>query len=422
MATTQTLPAYNPAAHLPTGTTTGRKSRRLYPAYNPNQALQLGTPPTDDARLTGADADLGQQPDINQPATASVSATGLGAQATAVSQQPMGESGTFPVYNLPSGFSAAQAYQRLLTTPVEDENGRLRSGGAMALEGLHEGAQSGSLPVALGEGLGGLISGLIRPQADEELQRARLLPRYKAAADEETAQAREQQAALDQARINETNAQTAYLQTKPQSDKAKQDAQALLRQQTALRSELKMRMQNPRAFDPSDAYDSDLQQRAQAGGISFDPRAFGDFKNPLSIEVIDPRDPSGTTKTREVYNRTTQQFEPLTSNGQPVKTGYVQPVLSSGPNAGMTPAQAKGATDREAGQAETRRHNQVTEAQGGQRVAQRGQPTTANTNARLARAANLARMIEAEKAKASHPVCWRLIQWSQTSRREAHRA
>lgn len=141
------------------------------------------------------------------------------------------------------------------------------------------------------------------------------------------------------------NAQASWFNQRPTIEARKADAQALTRQQAAIRTEIKNRLQNPRPFDANDPYDGNLQARAQAAGVGFDPTGFGDFKNPLTIEVVDPRDPSETTKTREVYNRATRRFEPLTNDGQPVKTGYTQPV---NPQTGMTPAQTRSANDRRA--------------------------------------------------------------------------
>jgi hypothetical protein len=73
----------------------------------------------------------------------------------------------------PPGFAeAAEQLQQLIDAPVEDRNGRLRSGGAMTLAGINAGGQPpSSLAQLAGRLIGGFAGGLIAPSSDEELKR-----------------------------------------------------------------------------------------------------------------------------------------------------------------------------------------------------------------------------------------------------------
>ena len=162
---------------------------------------------------------------------------------------------------------------------------------------------------------------------------------------------------LAAAEVNVRNAQADNMRQRPGIEQAK-------RAQSALQREIGNRLKEPRPFDPSDAYDSDLAERAQAAGVSFDPKSFGDFKNPAQMEVLDPSDPSGTKKTRLVLDRASGQWHPVTVNGQDVTTGYATPVGSDG----MTASQRGNLQLGGERLGEEKYHHRVTEAQGDARI------------------------------------------------------
>src|ERR1041384_8312656 len=313
------------------------------------------------------------------------------------------------VYQPNSVVQANDDLQRLLTTPAEDANGRFHSGLNVAATAAGETARSTqSIGQTVGAAAGGLLAGIFRPSTDERLyrpyqiQQAAARVQAAAAADKEQREAQE-----SEAERNLKEAQTRYYNWRPTDAQNKADAQALARTQSALRSELKQRLQNPRPFDPTDAYDSDLQQRASAAGVGYDPRGFGDYHNPFTLEILDPTDPSGTRKTRTRYNRTTQEFEPVTVDDKPVTTGYVQPV---DPKTGMTSAQEHTDADRDAARANTERHQRVVETQGAtrinqgqQRIDRMGQVTPAQTNGRLMRGAAIQQKVDDANGRADHP-------------------
>jgi hypothetical protein len=291
----------------------------------------------------------------------------------------------------------------------------------------------------VGAGAAGAV-GAVSPRTVEYMQHER--QKAKAEAD----RARQMAFDLEQAKINQTNANANLLTRRPEIEAAKAEAAHTARQQSMIRAEIGTRLKSPRPFDPSNAYDADLLARSGAVGVTFDPSAFGDMKNPATLQILDPTDPSGTRKTLVRYNRQSGEFEPVTMQMQvppprprvvpppdatpapaatsglivpppPVRqnvtTGYVQPVGVDG----MTPAQRAGMTDRRAGQTETKRFHDIQAGQGAARITQgaerlglardnqtlRGTPTATATNARLARAAELQRKLDDEKNRAAHP-------------------
>jgi hypothetical protein len=303
----------------------------------------------------------------------------------------------------------------------------LKVGGEMALQNL---AQTGNPASALGAFVGGDVVGTVdRRSQGRFLARRELGQLQQAEQYDLTRQGEQAKIADQQSQTALRNAQIPYWQQRPANERTKATAQALKNQQTAIKSELSVRLKDPRPFDANDAYDSDLLERAQAAGVSFDTGAFGDMKNPATMEILDPADPSGTRKTRVRYNRATGAFEPVAIGDKPVQTGYVQPVIGAGPDAGMTPTAARAARDRVAGQGETHRHNVATEGQGTERIGiargnqvLRGTPTTVNTNTRLARGAELNRKLEEEKNKAAHPPQMILGQATSDAYRQAYTA
>jgi hypothetical protein len=272
----------------------------------------------------------------------------------------------------------------------------LKVGGEMALENL---AQTGNLASAAGAFLGGDAVGTIdrrsqgRYLARKELERLQQAEQYDLGRQGEQAKIADQQS---QTALR--NAQIPWWKNRPANEQAKQTAQALKNQQTTIKSELSVRLKDPRPFDPNDAYDSDLFARAQAAGVSFDTGAFGDMRNPATMEILDPTDPSGTRKTRVRYNRATGEFEPVTVGDKPVRTGFVQPVIGAGPHAGQTPNQVDVSGDRKRAL-----------GQGDKRIGiarerlQVGGAGRGRASVQLEKAATLNRKLDEEKARASHP-------------------
>jgi hypothetical protein len=201
----------------------------------------------------------------------------------------------------------------------------------------------------VGEGLGGVGYGLAKTDLDEQIGHD--LRQDKAQRDLETAQKNQAAGTL----IKSRNAATQYQLARPELERAKAGAAAAARAQSLIGREIANRLKEPRAFDPTDTYDADLLQRARAAGVSFDTQGFGDFKNPVSLEVEDPTDPNHVRKTRMQYNRDSGQFEPLEVNGQPVVTRRVQPVLDNG----MTPNQEHVDADRDVSRANIERQRGI---------------------------------------------------------------
>lgn len=190
--------------------------------------------------------------------------------------------------------------------------------------------------------LGGVVGGVTVATADRRLAdkswKARELAKVEREQQHDTAREKDR---LD---LEEQRARVGWLKARPGLEGKKIDAQAVKRQQDALQREISNRLKEPRTFDPADAYDADLAERAQAAGVHFAPGAFGDFKNPATLEVLDASDPTGTRKTRLIYDREGGGWKQLEADGRGVQTGYVQPVGADG----MTEAQRRGDADRDA--------------------------------------------------------------------------
>jgi hypothetical protein len=313
----------------------------------------------------------------------------------------------------PPGF-AQMALQSALTSPVEDENGRFRSGLNMGAEGLARGAQSGSVPYALGSGLMGFVSGLIHPSQDEEVKQERRIPKLKAAADLETQQAKSARDEADAASERGLrDAQRKWYEARPDLEAQKRADVAAQRERQAVLANLRL-LKNQK-LDVNNPHHAALLHRAADAGYEVDPDAWNEAVTAgrsVFFDDIDPANP--TVKRRVTLERGQTTAAPVTDNGQPAQTGFVTPVHA---DTQMTAPQEDASKDRKAGQAETHRHNTVAEGQGERRIGQgdkhiniardnqalRGLPTATATNARLARAADLARRLEDEKNRASHP-------------------
>ena len=221
---------------------------------------------------------------------------------------------------------------------------------------------------------GGLAAGALDRTLDERLDKERDVARAGVRLD------RGLKLAERGARVRQIGAAADWTAARPSIEREKLDAEARKRAQTMVKAEIANRLKDPRAFDASDEYDADLAERAQAAGVHFAPGIFGDYKNPATVEVLDPSDPKGTRKTRLVYDRGAGGFRPLTLDGAPMQTGYVQPVGADG----LTEAQRRADADRNAGIEDRRKllglraHNMELEIQNKERELSTGIPASAS--------------------------------------------
>lgn len=152
------------------------------------------------------------------------------------------------------------------------------------------------------------------------------------------------------------NAVAGYAEARPDIEAAKRaDAQAKAVQSAVLSN---LRLLKGQRLDPANPRHLSLLQRAADAGIYVDPDEWNDAKeNLVPVEVIDPRSP--TTTRKMLLNKLTGE---TSDYGQ---GRYVQPVDQK---TGMTPYQTGSLALGGARFGETRRHNQVTEAQGSERI------------------------------------------------------
>ncbi len=262
---------------------------------------------------------------------------------------------------------ATENLRTLMTTPVEDQNGRLASGGTLAAQAAGQAARSGSLAYTAGAGIGGLLAGIFRPKADEEIKRRGDIAQAERAFQVESALGRNQDEHSQRAaQTRVANANADYIErTKPVvalGDLARKgtqaDAQARRAQQQSILSNLSQL--KGQQLDPSNPAHAAFLERVQQAGLFVDPAAWNNAAtNLVPVDVVDPENP--TQRRRQYFNKATGE---VTDAGQ---SSYVQPVDST---TGMTPTQTANVTGRQTTQAETHRHNTVTESQGGQRVGQ----------------------------------------------------
>ncbi|MFL6209246.1 MAG: hypothetical protein ACJ74W_10380 [Pyrinomonadaceae bacterium] len=414
--------SYAPRAGLPPALQ--RKPDATEPSDLMRNVVQqfMTLPPTGDDRLTSNDSELA--PRRNAPEQLPVNpsnALTLATQAPGVT--PPGTSGNRapttlagvrtkgqppPYINTGDPAGDRQRYLQSLRDfrNPPDENGRVRSGLQEAARMFVENFTRGGLPAAIRGSAVGLVHGLAAPNLDERRTRNEEMGRVQQ--DDAYDLARQgEQAKLDlsKSQAAENNAQADWLKARPDIEAQKRADTAAQRERGAVLSNL--RLLKGQKIDPANPHHAALLQRAADAGVEVDPDSWNEAgSNLVPVDVIDPKSP--TTKQRRYYNKTTGE---LTDAGPTV--GYVQPVGADG----LTEAQRRGDADRDASRTETHRHNTVTEGQGGTRIAQgaerigiardnqslRGQPTAANTNARLARAAGLQRKLDEEKAKAASP-------------------
>lgn len=241
----------------------------------------------------------------------------------------------------PDGVEREDAYQAAVERyEPQKEKSWFKRIAPLAFQGLAL-AGSGGDPIAAGGGaIAGAIYGAADARAGDRLWKRRALTGSAARRDQ--LQAREK-ARLDreeqQADIQVKNANRDWLRRRPEIEEGKRQSAAQKSEQQLVLSMLRLRK---RPFDMSNPHDAAQIERAERAGVSADWDSFGlDTKNPYSVEVIDPEDPSGTRKTRMVYDRQSREWKPLG-----YQTNYVQPV---NPETGMTPAQMDASADRKSG-------------------------------------------------------------------------
>jgi hypothetical protein len=121
------------------------------------------------------------------------------------------------------------------------------------------------------------------------------------------------------------NSQAGYYEQRPDIEAGKAKAQELKANQQLIQKEIALRLKEPRPFDPENRDDADLFNRASAVGVHVQTGAFGDYKNPFTLEVDDPTDPSGTRRTRVVIPRGGGTPAPIMGeDGKPIVTKRVE--------------------------------------------------------------------------------------------------
>jgi hypothetical protein len=149
------------------------------------------------------------------------------------------------------------AYDRLLTDPVVDQNGR----GKSALMGLGAPvAPSNSLGYVTGERLANGLNGLINPKLDEEAERQQKIQR------QTVARKARQQDAEAQAKVGLTNAQAANQAALPvwRDEKQRQDAEKANNTSLDQRRKVLASMLNKMDdFDPDDPANADFVEQAR---------------------------------------------------------------------------------------------------------------------------------------------------------------
>jgi hypothetical protein len=249
----------------------------------------------------------------------------------------------------PEGFLEKRVTDDLLAPKARDGNGR----GMSILKGLGRGLLHGRIVGAAAEG----VASGFDPSRDERgaqndalgMDRARL------------AVLREQMDARAGTRLRD--AQASLAEAKPDMERERASALALYRRQQAVQREITNRLKDPRPFDA--AKDADLLSRAASVGVNVPTGMFGDYKNRPTMEVLDPSDPSGTTKTRLEYDRASGDWMPVAAGGSGVTTNYAQPL---DPKTGMTNYQTGSLQLGGANYKERVRHNLVGESQGSERI------------------------------------------------------
>jgi hypothetical protein len=279
------------------------------------------------------------------------------------------------------------------THRIMHSNSRVKSAVKTALYGFIHGGVPGLIS--------GGIQGALDDTTDERIGQARDLAQH------QRQQVYDLGVEKERAGIEHTKAETSVLKDKAAEAQAARDAKAAT---AAIARVMTMhgRLGRYHPDDPADAGSQALKAQAERLGIELTPY---DPKQTAPTHFM--HDGVAFTLSRDADGEV--HAIPLTDaqgNSLPVDASKV-----ADPQTGMLPAQMQAHRDRVAGQTETHRHNTVTEGQGGTRIAQgaerigiargnqalRGQPTATATNARLARASELGRKLEEEKAKAANP-------------------
>lgn len=286
--------------------------------------------PTDDERLSAEDQELVRRQQRRLP---TYQATGSAPESAAPLDLPTNgylvpEDNTDPP---PFGYSenlaqrprrtpygaAAQKYRDLSSSPVEDGNGRFKSGLHGAAKGLREGARSGDLGFTLGSGLGAFFGGLINKKHDEEGERERDLSQAQRNLQvegglEQQGRAREQaEADLEYKRAQTEKARRAPVE-KP-----------VYRKQGGLTYRVDGETATPIVGPNGEALLPDAQRQV----------------------FIDTLGDDGVSVTRNVYNPQTGKYEPVQINGA---AATVKRVPRVSVETGMTAAQEAADADRDA--------------------------------------------------------------------------
>jgi hypothetical protein len=238
-----------------------------------------------------------------------------------------------------------------LTRPVVDHNGGLKSTLIGAWRGFLRGvAQTGSL----GGGVGGAATGAVTHGLDHSLDERHAAGELFGDDLARLGAARQMEAAGLKAEGQRTD--NAWKAARPDIELAKrEDARAKAGLQAVLSN---LRLLKGQRLDSTNPRHLALLQRAADAGIYVDPDEWNDAKdNLVPVEVIDPQNLTATRKM--LLNKVTGE---TSDYGQ---GRYVQPVDQK---TGMTPYQTGSLTLGGARFGETRRHNQVTEAQGSERI------------------------------------------------------
>lgn len=154
--------------------------------------------------------------------------------------------------------------RELYETPIEDTNGRGKSGLYGALRGAAQGAQSGDLGYTLGAALGGLGVGLLRPRTDEEIARKQDIQRQQKLVKLEGEQAKEAaQLGLIKAQTANTEALPVYRSEEQRRKEEAERSKGLSGRQRVLTSIFNKADE----FDVNDPANADMVEQMRAANL-----------------------------------------------------------------------------------------------------------------------------------------------------------
>lgn len=245
--------------------------------------------------------------------------------------------------------SAMDRLRDLYATQVEDQNGRLRSGGNMALQAAGRAAASGDLGYTAGAAIGAMLGGILAPRGDEKFARVADIEKQQRIVGIEAAQEKQ--------RREQESANVDLDYKRAQTEKA--------RRLPVYKPTYKKQGGITYKLDE----DGTATPIVGANGEALMP----DTQRPVFVDTLGE---DGVTMTRNQYDPRTGKYEPLTIGGGAAVVKRVQRINT---DTGMTENQEVTDEDRDAirdlgGQrlAETKRRNVVTEGQAAQRIASSG--------------------------------------------------